>query len=94
MTAALLALLNLQVMGVLVYAAHEWRSAKHYRDQHLEIREDELTMSDALAQIAMGRARGSRVAVVAGQRAESQHGDESDAADDVTHDSSFLKVGV
>lgn len=92
MTVALLALLNLQVAGIVVYAVSERRSASHYRTEHLQFRDDELVYRDLLARVVMGRGR-SGGAVVAGKRAEGQHGYESDAAEDVAHDSSSLLVG-
>jgi hypothetical protein len=68
-TQALLVLLNVQLLGVLLYAYNEWRSASHYRKEHLQIREDDLVYQDLLARLHM---RNGRRPIVASAREHRQ----------------------
>jgi len=87
-TEALLVLLNLQVAGVLVYAFNEWRSASHYRKEHLQIREDDLVYQDLLARLHM---RNGRRPVVAGSdhRSAGQQQSTDNGSKVVAHNPSF-----
>lgn len=92
MNTGLLVLLNAQLAGVLVYAANEWRSAKHYRTEHLQVREDDLVYQDLIARLHMRRGGGAIIAS-AGREHESRSEQRGEQVTD-SHNSSFQKVGT
>jgi len=85
-TNVLLAYLCVGMTLLAVYAINEWRSASHYRREHLQVREDELVYQDLLARLQL---RTWRRPVIAGRREQEQRNGDADTDKQVAHGGSF-----
>ena len=86
MTNVLLAYLCVGMTLLAVYAFNEWRSASHYRREHLQVREDDLVYQDLLARLQL---RTWRRPVIAGRGEQDQRNGDADAGKQVAHGGSF-----